>query len=116
MTIAIYATFVHASTLGDDEVSIVEHLHRKGNIKVENPSTLNDRLNKSISENNDTIDAEPVNRIVSGYRVQVFSDNNSRLHFYIPCCAYSVKNVFKQSFYNSFALFQRKAFYGCEWR
>ena len=78
MTLAIFATFVHASTLGDDEVSIVEHLNRKGNIKVENPSTLNDRLNKSISENNDTIDAEPVNRIVSGYRVQVFSDNNSR--------------------------------------
>ena len=37
MTIAIYATFAHALTLGDDEVSIVDHLNSKGNINVENP-------------------------------------------------------------------------------
>lgn len=54
--------------------SIVSHIESAGNISVQMPVGLLQRLNPAAS----TVEARPASGKLGGYRIQVFSDNNAR--------------------------------------
>ncbi len=64
--------------IAKDSTSIIENITSSGKSNIYQSEKLNSRLNKLI-ENDDTIKNSPVEKqYISGYRIQVFSDNNSR--------------------------------------
>lgn len=60
----------------DSTSSIIENITSSGKCSIYQSEKLDSRLNKLI-ENNDTIKNNS-KQYISGYRIQVFSDNNSR--------------------------------------
>lgn len=70
------AISVPAQSVDAPEVhhSVVEHIEESGNVTVEMPEALLQRI-QYVAEKED---AKPVTGKMGGYRIQVFSDNNAR--------------------------------------
>ncbi len=72
-----------AAETTDSIVSIVESINSSGNIKVSQPQIISDKVQRNIAiqqENSDTDDQQTTSATATrtGYRIQVFDDNNPR--------------------------------------
>lgn len=71
----LYGSYITAI----DNTSIIDNITSNGNCYIYQSEKLSSRLNKLIENNDDTIKNNSVEKLyISGYRIQVFSDNNSR--------------------------------------
>jgi hypothetical protein len=85
-TVIFMAALASAQTVlaDDDPVIITEHINKSGIITVDQPEALEKRLAPPVAESqsDEATEKEATNtrpqRKIGGYRVQVFSDNNTR--------------------------------------
>lgn len=65
-------------TTANDSISIVKNITSNSKCTINQSSTLSYRLNKAVEIADTTQDNAVEKQYISGYRIQVFSDNNSR--------------------------------------
>ncbi len=80
-TIILLLIFVSITALSavDSDTTIVFHINSGGNIVVEQPNELNERLNfGKLAEEDDSSEQSEQRVVTVGYRVEIFADNNPR--------------------------------------